>query len=454
MTKRVSRVISAILVLAMILTMLPAAAMATNEGESAKFLTGMPADGSYGVIYSCGEGYSHVMGYDIVGGDAASKAVELSEDGKSIRSLPDGTAIIKFIQNTDGSYYFMFGNKYLVLKDVDAQNKEKLVLSDTAENGAKWTIKPDQAGMDNAFNVMNAEYKWNGKYDVYLEQYNGSKWCGYSYNANSPQHFQFRFASTSADPDGRVGELQAAAALPVAGDTVVIHNAYANAVFGQPTAPDAPKPNLTGAAAKLKNGTLSYDDIGDGGLIFTVAVSGGEYTFQTGGKYLGMPDNYTNEEGKTVNDESLILRDEQSDYTKWTVSEINGGWLMKNKGAQWKGYPVYVEYFDDLFCGYSVDASRPQIFAMNFFKITDRYNKGYVVNPAVVMAPDLSAAIGTDCPVKFTLNDLNDAVTTTARYWFDGSSAGTKTAVATYEQKIGSFTIPSADLEGHKTLTI
>lgn len=457
MKKHFSRSIAMFLVMVMLLTVLPATVFGTEKGEGAALINGMPTDGTYGVIYSCGEGYSNVMGYDITGGNAAACAVTLTADGEAIQSLPDGTAIIKFIKNTDGTYYFMLGSKYLVLKDIDTNNKEKLVLSDTAESGAKWKIIDDQAGMEGAYNIMNAEYKWSGKYDVYLEQYNNQKYCGYSYSGgDSAKYFQFKFYATTADTDGRVGVLQDAGALPEEGRDYVIYCAAAGeqgGVFGQPTDESAPKPNLTCAEAVLKDGELAYEDIADGGLIFTVSKSGNYYQFKTGDKWLGMTENYKDDNGKTINDESMILVDTANEYCKWELSAIDGGWLMRNKEAQWKGNPVYVEFFNDLFAGYSYDSSNPAIFAMQFYAIEDKYDCGYVVNPSIIFE-DYMASAGTDCTIKYTLNDINDAVSTTASYWFDSASGTKKTAEVTYNKKIGSFTIPAADILGHTKLYI
>ena len=245
MKKHFSRAMALLLAIVMVFSLLPVSALAASvdAGTGAPFFDGLPANGKYGVIYSCGEGYSYVFGYDIAEGNAPALAVNLTNDGEAIQSLPDGTAIFKFVKLDDnGNYYLTLGGKYLVCKDIDSSHKEKLVLSDTAEKGAKWTIFADKAGMAGAYNIMNADYKWNGTGDVYLEQYNGQKFCGYSYNSSNPQHFQFKFAETGADDDGRVGETNPAGPLPAAGDTVVIYNDYAKAVFGQPTGADAPKP--------------------------------------------------------------------------------------------------------------------------------------------------------------------------------------------------------------------
>ena len=468
MKKHLSRTLALLLTMVMVLSLFPLSAFAASvdPGSAAVFFDGLPGDGTYGVIYSCGTNYSHVFGYDLNGGNAPSLAVTLSADGKSIQELPAGTAIFKFVKLDDnGNYYLTLGGKYLVCKDVDGK-KEQLVLTDSVEAGAKWTVLADKAGMQGAYNIMNAEYKWNGTGDVYLEQYNGQKFCGYSYSSSSPQHFQFKFARTEKDDDGRVGSLNPADPIPADGTSVVIYNDYAKGVFGQPTGADAPKPNLTAAAATRVDGAIAYDSIGDGGLIFTVnsLAEGGNtwYMYKTGDKYLGMSVNEM-VDGKLVSAESLILIPEADlettdaqgvaliEYAKWGLSEINGGWLMLNKTAVYKGYPVYIEYFDDLFAGYSYDSSRPEIFAMNFYPVTDTYGCGYVVNPAVLIeAP--KPAIGSDCAVKFTVDDLNELTSVTADYRVDEGPA--VEAELTMANKIGSFNIPAADLEGGSSLTV
>ena len=475
MKKHFSRALATLLVLAMVLSMLPVMAFAASvePGDGAAFMNGLPGDGKFGVIYSCGENYSHVFGYDINDGNAPALAVELTNDGEAIQDLPAGTAIFKFVKLDDnGTYYLILGSKYLVCKDIDSNNKEKLVLCDTPEFGAKWTIIPDKGNMQGAYNIMNAEYKYNGgayQSDVYLEQYNGSKFCGYSYKSSTPQYFQFKFAETAADDDGRVGNVDPGDPLPAVGDTVVIYNDYAKGVFGQPTGPEAPKPNLLAAAAtRTETGSghaIAYSSIGDGGLIFTVSKvtdNGTDYwMYKTGDKYLGMSVNEM-VDGKLVSAESMILIPESDldttdaqgvalrEYAKWDLSEIANGWLMHNKTAVYKGYPVYVEYFDDLFCGYSFDASRAEIFSMNFYKVTDKYNCGYVVNPSLEIETP-APYIGADCPIKFTVNDLTPLTAISATYTVDSTA---HTVEPVMNQKVGSFTIPAADLEGGKKLTV
>ena len=114
MKKHLTRALAALLALIMVLSVLPLTLFATEIGEGATIETGLPADGSYGTIYSCGEGYSHVIGYDIGEGNAPALAVEATEDGEAINELPEGTMVIKFVKTGD-DYYFQVGTQYLVL---------------------------------------------------------------------------------------------------------------------------------------------------------------------------------------------------------------------------------------------------------------------------------------------------------------------------------------------------
>ena len=210
----------------------------------------------------------------------------------------------------------------------------------------KWTMIPDQGGKAGYYNIKNATYKYNGK-DVYLEVFRGAI-KPYSYNKtyngqDQTNLYQFKFASTTADEDGRVGEELVAGPLPEAGSKVVIYNEEAKAVFGQLTGPDQPKVNLTPAEAVLSSdGTLAYEDIADGGLIFDVTLEGEYYTFQTGGKYLAMSENVM-ENDKVTNEESLHLEDTESDYTKWKLDLISGGYRMTNKAARWGSNEIVIE---------------------------------------------------------------------------------------------------------------
>ena len=120
MKKHFSRALALLLALVMVLSAMPVLSFATEEGEEAVAISGLPGDQAYGVLFNVD---NYVMGADI-SGSAPAKTVEVTTDGKKIKSLPNGTAIIRFVQSgTD--YVFQIGSKYLALN-----SDEELVLVD------------------------------------------------------------------------------------------------------------------------------------------------------------------------------------------------------------------------------------------------------------------------------------------------------------------------------------
>ena len=454
MKQHFTKALALLLVLVMVLSVFPVLGFATEEGESATLISSLPADGAYGVIYNA-DGY--VMCFDLDNGKAPAKAVTLSADGGTIQSLPNGTAIIKFIQ-TGSDYYLTLGGKYLTVKDV-GDLKEQLVLTDGIETGSKWSIITDKANAAGYYNILNAEYKWNGTQEVYLEQYTNaggvSTFSPYSYKSGTPTLFQMKFYATSADEDGRVGELPVAGGTPENG-TYVIYCNEAKAVFGQPTGADVAAPALLAAAAEVVDGAIAYEDVADGGMIFTVTKNGDVYTFENNGLYLAMPENTVDDNGAVGNDETLLMIEWPEDeakqgYAQWTLTQIAGGYRMDNVNARYRTSKCCIEYFNEVFSGWTYKAATPELFAMNFYPMEDKDGVGYVVNPDVeIKAPD--PAIGSDCPVEFTINDVSEPTSVTASYKVDNGAF--RDAEVTLEVRTGSFTVPAAELEGGKKLTV
>ena len=176
MKKHFSKALALLLALVMVLSVFPVLSFATEEGETATLINGLPEDGAYGVIYNA-DGY--LVGADVNGGSAPAKTATVSSDGASIPSLPNGTAVVKFVK-TGSDYILQLGGQYLALND-----SEELILTDEiGENGyAKWTFVTDQAGAAGYYNIKNVGFQYNGG-PVYLEVYKGAikPW---SYKASS-----------------------------------------------------------------------------------------------------------------------------------------------------------------------------------------------------------------------------------------------------------------------------
>ena len=460
MKKHLSKALALFLALVMVLSVFPVLGFATEEGESADVVNGLPEDQSYGVLFNI-DGY--VVGADVSDGSAPAKAATLNASGDKINALPNGAAVFKFLKLSDSDYYLTLGGKYLTIKDLDDQNMEQLILSDTAESGAKWTFEADrtEAGW---YNLKNAEYTYNGK-AVYLEVYRGAV-KPWGYNTNSASAFRFKVFSTTADEDGRVGEIMDAGSLPVDGQTYVIYNHNARAVFGQPTGEDVAAPALLAAPATLNSdGGLNYYDVADGGMIFTVHKSGTEknpiFNFENNGKYLAMPENTVDENGKVNNDETLLMIDwpedeEKQGYACWTLVERAGGYEIKNKAAKYGNYYCSIEFFNDVFSGWTFKADSVELFAMNFIPMEDKDGVGYVVNPTLELK-DPDPAIGSDCPVEFEIHDVSDPVEIFAQYMVTDQNDTAQTPKQVEPELVGrkgSFTIPAADLENGKAVAI
>ena len=455
MKKHFSRALALLLALVMVLSAMPVLSFATEEGEEAIAIDGLPGDQAYGVLFNAD---NYVMGAD-VGGSAPAKSVEVTTDGRKIKSLPNGTAIIRFVKS-GSDYVFQIGSKYLALNDAE----ELVLVDELGTNGyAKWSIVPDQAGKAGYYNVKNVGFQYNGN-PVYLEVYNGAikPW---SYKSTTPSYYQFKFFSTSPDEDGRVGEVVEAGPLPTDGGKYVIYNHSGKVVMGQPTGEDAAAPALLAVPATVKNGAIAYEDVADGGMIFTVHVSGTTanpvYSFENNGKFLAMPENTVDENGKTNNDETLLLIDWPTDaakqgYAKWSLTERAGGYEMKNKAAKYGNYYCSVEFFNDVFSGWTFKADSVELFAMKFYPMEDRDGTGYVVNPTVTVDA-CDPAIGEDCVVSFTISDVSEPTAVVAEYFTtsrDDVNSEIKTAELSMEARKGSFTVPAADLEGTKFLSV
>ena len=450
MKKHYTRAIALVLTLVMVLSMMPVLSFATEEGETATLINGLPSDQSYGVLYYV-DGY--VFGADVDGG-APAKAVQTSADKTTINSLPNGTAVFKFIKNDDGTYYLMLGSKYMAIVLVDG--KSKIALQDTVE-GAKWdmTAESDGAYLISSHDV-DSSYK-------YLEFYSNA-FSAYKLGQDKSA-YRFKFFSTSSDEDGRVGEIVEAGPLPVDGKQYVIYNHYGRAVMGQPTGADVAAPALLPAAATVRNDAIAYEDVADGGLIFTVHVSGTAanpvYAFENNGKYLAMPENTVDENGKTNNAETLHLIDlptdaEKQKYTQWTLVERTGGYEMKNKAAKYGNYYCSIEFFNDVFSGWTFKSSSVELFAMNFYPMEDKDGQGYVVNPTVLI-DDPDPAIGEDCNVSFTINDVSEPTQVRAEYQITYKNtifSDVMPVNPTMEGRKGTFTIYDFNLEKAAKLTI
>ena len=439
MRNNLKRTVAALLVFVMVLAMLPTFAFAAEETlYSATPLDGIPADNQAVVIYSASAGGVFQSG---ASGSIGVAEAKTSEESKDI-SVGTGAGVYKLVKNADGTYYIMNGGKYLW-----TDTSESLEMKDTAENGTKWKIAA--ADGFSGYTIVNADFKYNGKYDIYLEYYGSFKaWTC----KEMSEIFTFTFYSideTTADPngDGYIGEKPIAGEKPANGDKVVIYNDYGGVCFSFQS-DDKTSPSMTGVTSTVnEDGTINA---GNGALIFDVGFDGTYYTFKNGDKYLRTSPNEMGEGNKINNAECLYMDTLDSEYSYWTLKEMTGGYMITNKTAKYGSNAVSIEFFSNSFSGWTYNGSA-NLFAMRFFKVEDKLGLGYVLNPKVDIAAN-DAFIGVDYDFSFVLDELTKVTSLSVQY----SVGGEYKTITPTETKAYHYdaTVPAADLAGRTKLTL
>ena len=140
-------------------------------------------------------------------------------------------------------------------------------------------------------------------------------------------------------------ELGKLAEAPVAGTQLVIYHPASKTVLG--TEPSGAK--LAGVAAEPAEGKLT---LGEGMAYLTVGVEDGVYTFTCDGKYLT----------SAAGGNGVSFADELSDCGKWTLEAKDGAWFVKSVGANYNGsYNQALEYYRG-FTTYGVKDTDPYWF--------------------------------------------------------------------------------------------
>ena len=401
MRKNLKRAVSAILVVVMILAMLPVIATAATERFTATPIAGVPQPGAAFIIFA--PSASVAMGSEATGGKTTGFDTLANEENSNLE-ISSGTGLYKLkAAPTAGTYYLTCGGKYYT-----ATATSKAAFYDAPQSkGSVWKIEALEGG----YRIANTDWFYNSN-PACIEVY-GSAFSPYGFDATNLGYYTMAFYSvdeSKADPDGDgyIGTKPVAQPLPVNGDKVVIYNAYAESVFGPQTA-DLTAPSVEPIVSAINDdGTIN---VGNGGYIFNVSVSGGYYTFEHKGKYLAVSDAKDDSGNST---ECICYSDKNDDYSKWTLEAVTGGYVMYNKTAAYKGSKVAIEFFSSTFSGWTYNGST-HLFAMNFYKVEDKYNLGYVLNPKVnIKAND--AFVGMDYNFSFVLDDLTKITSLKVEY--------------------------------------
>lgn len=433
MRKHLKRVVSALLVLAMILVMLPVFATAASEEFVVTPITGIPSDGTAFVIYAPSAGY--VMGAEASSGKTPGFSAATNEEDASLK-VYTGTGAYKFVANSDGTYYLTCGGKYYT---AIATNKAEF--KDSPTKGSKWKVE----ALGEGYKVANTDYAHSGN-PACIEIY-GSSFSPYGFTEASANIFTMQFyaideAVADPDGDGYIGTKPEAGEKPADGDKVVIYNPYAGMTFG-PQSDSETSPSLNAIESELTDEGLIA---GNGSLIFDVHFDGTYYTFENDGKYLRTSPN----EGQE-NAECIYFDVEENDYTKWTLEECTGGYIIYNKTAKYKGNAVCIEFFSDSFSGWTNNGSI-HLFAMQFHQVEDELNLGYVLNPKMNIDAE-NAFLGVDYEFDVVLDEMAKVDSMAMTYATDGGAAVSVSPASVDGYKY-TYIVPQAALAGKSTLTL
>ena len=430
MRKQFQRLLSALIVVVMVLAMLPMGTLAATEEYTVTPLDAVPEAGTPFVIYAPAAGVA--MGSEAAGGKTPGYAVTTNEENATLK-IPAGPGMY-YLEKATGGYYLVCGGKYYTATSTSAAK-----FADSPEKGSKWTIEK----LGDGYKIANTDYFRSGQ-PACIEVYGGA-FSPWGFDATNETIFTLKFyavdASADADGDGYIGTKPVAGEKPADGQKVVIYNEAGNAAFGAQS-DDETAPSLNA----IEYGTTGNGpDWGNGSLIFTVHFDGTYYTFENNGKYLRTSEN----EGEE-NAECLYFDTEENDYTKWTLEECTGGYIVYNKTAKYKGGAVCIEYFSNSFSCYTYKGSN--IFAMKFAVVEDPNGLGYILNPKMHIAGE-DAYVGVDYTFTATLDEIARVADMTMTYALDNGEAKTLVPTAV-DGNTYSYVVPGAELAGKSVLTL
>ena len=135
MRKHLSRVMAALLVLAMALTMLPVVS-AAKERFTATPIDGIPESGQSFVIYSAPAG--GVFSPEASGGAVGVSAASGSEESANL-TVQTGAGAYQAVKNADGTYYLTCGGQYLTVDSAEKLSFEAEPQSGSSKS-SKWKI--------------------------------------------------------------------------------------------------------------------------------------------------------------------------------------------------------------------------------------------------------------------------------------------------------------------------
>ena len=340
-------------------------------------------------------------GKTAISGTADGKKLAAAETAQTTDGLTvakDAGTVFTVSVDTNGSYTFLQGGKYLTA----GATGNSLSLADAPSDYSLWTLEATDGGF--FIRSVNAQYSGNAQY---VEFYNG--FTVYGMNANKKNIYTFQLftpAQGKTDPVTGLSD----------GDEIAIYNdASGNAIGSE----------ASGSRMKAVASTLDGDLLrqSDGMAVFTVQIDdSGALSFLCGGKYLTA--------GETGS--SLFLAAAASDYSLWTAEKNGDAFYLKSVNASYSGKAQYLEYYTT-FTTYGL-GSGGKNFAMTFRKLAPASSEGGLPAPGAQVVLYNQNAAGVLAAQNDTLS-INMAAATVA----DGRATPANGAVIFTVEKNGEY---------------
>ena len=308
MKRRFSKLLSALLALAMLLTLLPTAAFAAGETGTYSKVTEDQDDwtGEYLLVYEGGT-TSYVFDGSLSKLDAVNNYVEISADGDSITTQRDYAITVEAVE---GGYVIKAANGSYIYSPSESNT---LTTSPNQETAAQYpiTFSVESDGIDIALS-SGPHMRFNANGDQMRFRYYKST----SYTGQQPVTLYKLEGGETPDPDPEPSPepTPEPGEAPIAnGDRVVIYNpTYMKALSSEKTG----HYNVGTDLIILDDGTVT--GYGDADVWTVVENEGGSYSFQQGGQNIGINEGYS----------SLDLGAADDD---WTLAALeNGTYNVKN----------------------------------------------------------------------------------------------------------------------------
>lgn len=399
---KLNRALSFLLVLVMIMTLMPTAALADPVGETkssssydsidAKYSVyekvDKPAAGDTVVIYNAGN--SMAVTSEILS-TYYLKPLSISPDAE-LGVLASDSKLIAWTVSVDenGLYTFKQGDTTLKM----GTNNNKFNLSGVGTATGKWHL--DTCNAANGSYYMYGD-GMNGSYgNVYIEYflYNSTtpEFTAYSTNSSKLNEKAFGMTFYKLVREG-VSDTPEDTGLPQVDDEVVIYNQSAKGVLALQNDSYCAK----NAPTTIKDGEAVPSN---GAVVFKVEKNGEYYRFynETYG-YLcsngtGMNAFYTKEFTGSVND--VEVKAEDADWLVRTCSGDVGGYEMESRSAKYNNkYSQWLEYYSDCYQTYSMyNVDDYTIYSFYFYPVAEDVNvtNGVVIKPVIEFPESVPAA--------------------------------------------------------------